>query len=108
MKYPSELRADHRAATHRKLHCQRSAFQSALYATFPWDFAVPRPLSTRPMEFSIVRLILHVLGDLSKLGASGDVRHAKFHFRFHVDKNLAGRNYAFLGSLHGDGVEVTV
>ena len=73
MKYLSELRADHRAATHRELHCRRSVFQGALYATSPWAVLVLRLLSTRPMQFSIVRSILHGFSEFSKLSVEPNV-----------------------------------
>ena len=107
MKYLSELRADHRAATHRELHCRRSVFQGALYATSPWAVLVLRLLSTRPMQFSIVRSILHGFSEFSKLSVAGSTRQLNFRFKVEMHNKLVAENHAGLGHLPVEVLEVT-
>ena len=107
MKYLSELRADDCTATYWRLHCLRSAFQTALYATFPWGVSAPSLLSARPKQTSIVRFMLHVLRDLSRLSVAGNTRHLKLPLKVEMLSKLVAHNHVFLGRLHPEVLEVT-
>ena len=108
MKYPSDLRAGDRAATHRKLHRRRSVFPPALYVTRPKGVFPPRPFSARAMCLSIVRFIANVLGELWKLGTLVGTRCSECWFKVEMANAFAGKNHLFSGSPHGDGLEATV